>query len=86
MDFSAQQKLTRKITETMFATLTKGQELPDVKITPEVFAEAVTAQVAGMDGVEDSALAHIKNALQALGEQLAGASETEKDEAAGTQQ
>ena len=86
MDFSAQQKLTRKITETMFATLTKGQELPDVKITPEVFAEAVTAQVAGMDGVEDSALAQIKNALQALGEQLAGASETEKDEAAGTQQ
>lgn len=74
-DFSAAKAMTKEITENLFAELTKGEALPQVQITPESFADAVTAQVAGMDGVDLAALAQLKDALQSLGEAL---SQTEK--------
>lgn len=85
VDLSAAKAMTREITENMFAELTKGEALPQVQITPESFADAVTAQVAGMDGVNPAALAEFKNALQTLGEALTQ-TERQNDDAAGTDQ
>ncbi len=85
VNFSAAKAMTREITENMFAELTKGEALPQVKITPESFADAVTAQVAGMDGVDPAALAQFRNALQTLGEALTQ-TERQNDDAARTDQ
>ena len=51
VDFTATRAMTKEVTEKMFAELTKGQDLPDVKITPKSFADAVTSTVAGAGDV-----------------------------------
>ena len=50
----------------MFAELTKGQDLPDVKITPKSFADAVSTTVAGAGEIDPEALAAFWNALEQL--------------------
>ena len=66
VDFSATKAMTREITERMFAELTKGQDLPDVKITAKSFADAVTSTVAGAGEIDPEALADFWNALEQL--------------------
>ena len=66
VDFSATQAMTKAITTQMFAELTKGQDLPDVKITPKSFAEAVTSAVAGAGDIDADAFADFRNALEQI--------------------
>lgn len=35
----------------MFATVTKGQDIPDPAIMPEELADAITGTIANVDGV-----------------------------------
>ena len=58
--------MTKAITTQMFAELTKGQDLPDVKITPKSFAEAVTSAVAGAGNIDADAFADFQNALEQI--------------------
>lgn len=66
VDFSATQAMTKAITTQMFAELTKGQDLPDVKITPKSFAEAVTSAVADAGNIDADAFADFQNALEQI--------------------
>lgn len=66
VDFTATQSMTKEVTEKMFAELTKGQDLPDVKITPKSFADAVSTTVAGAGEIDPEALADFWNALEQL--------------------
>ena len=66
VDFSATQAMTKAITTQMFAELTKGQDLPDVKITPKSFAEAVTSTVADAGNIDADAFADFQNALEQI--------------------
>ena len=66
VDFSATKAMTKEITERMFAELTKGQDLPNVKITPKSFADAVSTTVAGAGEIDPEALADFWNALEQL--------------------
>ena len=66
VDFSATQAMTKAITTQMFAELTKGQDLPDVKITPKSFAEAVTSAAAGAGNVDSDAFSDFRNALEQI--------------------
>ena len=66
VDFSATQTMTKEITERMFEELTKGQDLPDVRITPKAFAEAVTSTVASAGEIDPAAFADFRNALEQL--------------------
>ncbi len=66
VDFSATKAMTKEITERMFAELTKGQDLPDVKITPKSFADAVSTTVAGAGEIDPAAFANFWNALEQL--------------------
>ena len=64
VDFTATQSMTKEVTEKMFAELTKGQDLPEVKITPKSFAEAVTSAVAGAGDVDPAAFADFRDVLE----------------------
>ena len=66
VDFTATQAMTKEVTEKMFAELTKGQDLPDVKITPKSFADAVTSTVAGAGDVDPTAFADFRDVLEQL--------------------
>ena len=66
VDFSATKAMTKEITERMFAELTKGQDLPDVKITPKSFADAVSTTVAGAGEIDPASFADFRNALEQL--------------------
>ena len=66
VDFSAAKAMTKEITERMFAELTKGQDLPDVKITPKSFANAVSSAVAGAGEIDPAAFANFWIALEQL--------------------
>ncbi len=80
VDFTATKALTKEITERMFAELTKGQDLPDVKITPEAFAEAVTSAVAGAGDLNANALNSFQNALTQLAAGLSTPADGHLDE------
>ena len=43
-----------------------AQDLPDVKITPKSFAEAVTSAVAGAGNIDADAFADFRNALEQI--------------------
>ncbi len=66
VDFSATQAMTKAITTQMFTELTKGQDLPDVKITPKSFAEAVTSAVVGAGNIDADAFADFRNAMEQI--------------------
>ena len=66
VDFSATQAMTKAITTQMFAELTKGQDLPDVKITPKSFAEAVTSAASNAGNFDPDAIADFRNALEQI--------------------
>ena len=66
VDFTATQAMTKEVTEKMFAELTKGRDLPDVKITPKSFADAVTSAVAGAGDVDPTAFADFRDVLEQL--------------------
>lgn len=66
VDFSAAQAMTKEITERMFSKLTKGQDLPEVKITPKSFADAVTSAVADAGNIDADAFADFQNALEQI--------------------
>ena len=50
----------------MFATVTKGQDIPDPSIMPEELADAITGTIANVDGVNQKALDDFNNALVGL--------------------
>lgn len=83
VDFSATQAMTKAITTQMFAELTKGQDLPDVKITPKSFAEAVTSAVAGAGNVDPDAFADFQNALEQIATAFSTPPKPPDDETAG---
>ena len=66
VDFSAAQARTKEITEKMFSELTKGQDLPDVKITPKSFADAVTSVVSDAGNIDEDAFADFRNVLEQI--------------------
>lgn len=62
-DLTAAQKLTKEVTQQMYASLTKGGDIQTAQVTPELFASAVTQSVAGMDGAKPEALEKFGKAL-----------------------
>lgn len=83
VDFSATQAMTKEITERMFAELTKGQDLPEVKITPKSFADAVTSTVAGAGDVDPAAFADFRDALEQLAAAFSAPPNPSDDESTG---
>ena len=47
----------------MFATVTKGQDIPDPSIMPEELADAITGTIANVDVVNQEALSNFNKAL-----------------------
>ena len=80
VDFTATKALTKEITERMFAELTKGQDLPDVKITPGAFAEAVTSAVAGAGDLDANALNDFQTALIQLADGVSNPADGHRNE------
>lgn len=74
-DYAATQALTAAAAERMFAELTKGQDMENPKVTPEQVTELIIGSVAGMEGVD-------QEALDKLGQALAGFMQTTLDQAA----
>ena len=83
MDFTATQAMTKEVTEKMFAELTKGQDLPDVKITPKAFADAVTSTVAGAGDVDPSGFSDFRSALEQLAAAFTAPPNQSEDESTG---
>lgn len=74
-DYAAAQALTAAVAEKMFTELTKGQDMENPKVTPEQVTELIIGSVAGMEGVD-------QEALDKLGQALAGFMQTTLDQAA----
>ena len=83
VDFTATQAMTKEVTEKMFAELTKGQDLPDVKITPKAFADAVTSTVAGAGDVDPSGFSDFRSALEQLAAAFTAPPNQSEDESTG---
>lgn len=83
VDFTATQAMTKEVTEKMFAELTKGKDLPEVKITPKSFAEAVTSAVAGAGSVDPAAFADFRDALEQLAAAFSAPPKPSEDESTG---
>lgn len=83
VDFTATQAMTKEVTEKMFAELTKGQDLPDVKITPKSFADAVTSTVAGAGNVDPAAFADFREVLEQLAVAFSAPPKPSEDESTG---
>jgi transcriptional regulator with XRE-family HTH domain len=83
VDFSAAQAMTKKITEKMFSEFTKGQDLPEVKITPKSFAEAVTSVVSDAGNIDEDAFADFRNALEQIATAFSVPPKPPDDETAG---
>lgn len=83
VDFSATKAMTKEITERMFAELTKGQDLPDVKITPKSFADAVSSAVAGAGEIDPAAFANFWIALEQLAAGFGAPPKPSEDESTG---
>ena len=83
VDFSAAQTMTKEITEKMFSELTKGQDLPDVKITPKSFADAVTSVVSDAGNIDEDAFADFRNALEQIATAFSVPPKPPDDETAG---
>lgn len=65
-ELEAQKTLSKEITTEMFTTLTKGQDTPIPKVTPEDVADAITGTIANVDGVDQEALNNFNQALVGL--------------------
>jgi transcriptional regulator with XRE-family HTH domain len=65
-DLAAAKALSREVTETLFADLTKGQDMQKPTITPEQLADAITGTVSGAEGVNQEALDNFNQALRGL--------------------
>ena len=74
-DYAAAQALTAAVAEKMFTELTKGQDIEKLKVTPEQVTELIIGSVAGMEGVD-------QEALDKLGQALAGFMQTTLEQAA----
>ena len=48
---NSQKAPSKELTTQMFATVTKGQDIPDPAIMPEELADAITGTIANVDGV-----------------------------------
>lgn len=83
VDFTATQAMTKAVTEKMFVELTRGQDLPDVKITPKSFADAVTSTVAGAGSVDPDAFSDFRDALEQLAAVFTAPPKTSEDESTG---
>lgn len=83
VDFTTTQAMTKEVTEKMFAELTKGQDLPDVKITPKSFADAVTSTVAGAGDVDPAAFADFREVLEQLAAAFSAPPKPSEDESTG---
>lgn len=56
------QALTKELTQKLLAEAAKGQDKPDVSITPEALADAIMGTVASSDMISPEALADLKKA------------------------
>jgi transcriptional regulator with XRE-family HTH domain len=65
-DLAAAKALSREVTETLFADLTKGQDMQKLTVTPEQLADAITGTVSGAEGVNQEALDNFNQALRGL--------------------
>lgn len=65
-ELEAQKTHSKEITAEMFTTLTKGQDTPIPKVTPEDVADAITGTIANVDGVDQEALNNFNQALVGL--------------------
>lgn len=62
-ELDAQKALSKELTTQMFATVTKGQDIPDPSIMPEELADAITGTIANVDVVNQEALSNFNKAL-----------------------
>ena len=62
-DLEAAKALSKELTTQMFATVTKGQDIPDPSAMPEELADAITGTIAKVDGVNQEALSNFNKAL-----------------------
>ncbi len=83
VDFTATQAMTKEVTEKMFAKLTKGQDLPDVRITPKAFAEAVTSTVASAGEIDPASFADFRDVLEQLAAAFSAPPKPSEDESTG---
>ena len=83
VDFTATQAMTKEVTEKMFVELTKGQDLPDVRITPKAFAEAVTSTVASAGEIDPASFADFRDVLEQLAAAFSAPPKPSEDESTG---
>ena len=62
-ELDAQKALSKELTTQMFATVTKGQGIPNPSVMPEELADAITGTIANVDGVDQEALSNFNKAL-----------------------
>ncbi len=65
-DIKAYQALTKETTANMFTTITKGQDMRRLHVTPKQVASAITGSVAGMDGIGQQELDDFQVSIQNL--------------------
>ena len=70
-ELEAQKALTKEITTEMFTKLTKGQDTPIPKVTPEDVADAITGSIVHCDGVNQELLGNLNHALLELMQAIA---------------
>lgn len=70
-ELEAQKALTKEITTEMFTKLTKGQNTPIPKVTPEDVADAITGSIVHCDGVNQELLGNLNHALLELMQAMA---------------
>lgn len=70
-ELEAQKALTKEITTEMFTKLTKGQDTPIPKVTPEDVADAITGSIVHCDGVNQELLGILNHALLELMQAIA---------------
>jgi transcriptional regulator with XRE-family HTH domain len=79
-DLAAAKALSKEVTETLFADLTKGQDMQKPNITPEQLADSITGMVSGADGVNQEALDNFNQALRGLMQTMVLPDETHDDQ------